>query len=360
MPAIHQFLAGFSKGDAISNEARVMQNIFRRWGYTSDIFCEPAAILNELRSTALDVHMAKDNIHQDDTVLLHLSIGSFVNDLFRELSCRKVILYHNITPAHFFDRVNRQTAFRLEQGQRQMQDLAGAAEINLADSAYNAAELRQAGFEQVDVLPLVLELSSLEETCDRAMLRRLQDGKRNLLFVGRVAPNKRIEDLIELFYVYHRTVDPDSRFLHAGSCNGTEIYHNLLQASCRKMGLKSQEYLFLGSIIQPQLNACYRAADAFICMSEHEGFCIPVIEAMAMNCPVLAYKAAAVPETMDGAGILFTEKNFEEIAELTGRVIHDAPLRETVLNGQQQRMSRFRQRDLEQELRTLLQPVLSL
>jgi glycosyltransferase involved in cell wall biosynthesis len=357
MPAIHQFVAGFAHGDAISNETLVIQQVFRSWGCSSAIFADPRQVLPELRSRVLDVHGAVDQLEPDAVLLLHLSIGAAVNEVFRDLPHRrKAILYHNVTPPHFFRAINARTTRNLELGRAQVARLAGSAEINLADSRFNASELESMGYPPVRVFPIAMDFDQLRITPDPQTLSRLRDGKRNILFVGRCAPNKRIEDLLFAFYAYQKHVEPDSRLIHVGSWAGTERYHAILQAMARE--LRVSNVLFAGSVPQSHLNACYAASDIFLCMSEHEGFCIPIIEAMAAGVPVLAHAAGAVPETMAGAGILFPHKNFHAIAEMMGSLTRDARLRAAIQARQRNRVRQLEQRDVSRELRELLAPLL--
>ena len=356
MRAIHQFAAGFTNGDAITNEVRTLRAVFRSWGFESDIFSETRRILPELRKEARDVSDYVAVARPDDVVLLHLSVGSLVNDRFAALPCRKAIFYHNITPAHYFELVQPQTAQDLKRGRHQLQALAAAAEVNMAVSAFNAGEMTQAGYRDVKVLPLLLDFDRLAAAPDRQTLSRFADGTVNVLFVGRCAPNKKIEDALEAFRWFHRFVEPNSRFIHVGSFAGTERYYYLLLAQAKEADLTRIH--FAGSVPQPALNAFYRCAHVFLCMSEHEGFCIPILESMAAGLPVVAYAAGAVPDTMDGAGILFHEKRYDWIAETMGRVVRDAALRAAVVRGQQDRIARYRARDLAAELRLHMAPLL--
>jgi glycosyltransferase involved in cell wall biosynthesis len=356
MSRIHQFVAGFANGDAISNEAVVMRQVFRSWGFESEIFSELHRILPELRKEARDISAAAAAIRPDDVVLLHCSIGSRVNTVFAELACRKALLYHNITPSHYFDLINSQTAFNLAAGRSQLKTLAGIATVNMADSAFNANELAELGFGPVSVLPLVLDFDRLSLPPDRQILRRFRDGMVNVIFVGRCVPNKKMEDALRAFYYFNRFVERSSRFIHVGSFAGSERYYYLLLALARELDLRTVH--FAGSVPQERLNAYYQVSDIFLCMSEHEGFCIPLIESMHHHVPVMAYAAAAVPETMDNAGILFTEKKYEDIAEMMGRLAHDPALRRGVIQSQEERLARYRRRDLASELRTRLQPLL--
>lgn len=356
MKAIHQLVAGYAQGDAISNEVRMLRGVFRSWGFESDIFCELRRILPELRGDAKDLAAARETIRPDDVVLLHLSIGSEANEVFPSLPGRKAILYHNITPPEYFRGVQESVAALLEKGLRQARALAGSAEVVMADSAFNAREIEAMGHPRASVLPLVLDFGKLRSSPDRRVLRQYRDGLVNVLFVGRCAPNKKIEDLLNAFYYFQRYVQPASRFIHVGSFAGLEQYHALLLARARELQLQHVE--LVGTVSQAELNAFYEVSRLFLCLSDHEGFCIPLIEAMTHRLPVLAYAAGAVSETMDGAGVLFHEKRFDLIAEAMGRVAEDAALREAILKGQDERLARYEAQDLPGALRKSLEPLL--
>ena len=356
MKAIHQLVAGFSRGDAISNEAVVMRGLFRSWGLASEIYCERRRILPELRGEARDLDDLKAVCGPSDLVFLHLSIGSLANEVFASLPGKKALLYHNITPPDYYSLVQPSTAADLARGRAQAAALAGSATVNLADSAFNAGEMAGWGYPPATVFPLMLDFGKLGGVPDRATMRRFADGKTNILFVGRCAPNKKIEDVISAFAYYQKGVESNSRLILAGSFAGTERYQRLLLAMIRDLKLNNVE--FMGSIPQAQLNACYRSARVFLCMSEHEGFCIPLIESLVHRVPVLALSRAAVPETLGGSGVLFSEKHYETIAEMIGRLSRDEALRHAILIRQDGRLVSFKSRDLGQELRAHLEKVL--
>ncbi len=207
------------------------------------------------------------------------------------------------------------------------------------------------------MLPLVLDLDRLRRRPSASLRRRYDDDLVTVLFVGRCAPNKRIEDLVHAFYYFQRYVEPRSRLVHVGHTLGTERYHALLLAQITELDLQNVE--LVGAAHEDELVAYYGLADVFLCMSEHEGFCIPLIESMVLDVPVMAYDAGAVAETLDGAGVLFREKSFDLIAELMGRVVRDGEIRASILAGQRERIRRYAARDVETELRRLLAPLLS-
>ncbi len=356
MPAIHQFTAGFSKGDAISNEVRVLRDLFRSWGTPSEVFSETRRMAVALRKEAVDIAEAPARLAPDDVALLPLSIGSPVNEAFRALRCRKAILYHNVTPPAFFRGLQDEIGAQLRSGLEQVRSLANAAEVNLAVSGFNAQELALMGYRDVQVMPMMLERGQWEGPADRAVLRELGDGRLNILFVGRGAPNKRIEDLLETLRLVQTAVDHEARLIHVGSYGGLERYEALLRAKIHELRL--ERVTLKGSITMEALRACYQTATVFLCLSEHEGFCIPLMEAMARDVPVVAYGAAAIPETMDGAGILLREKKLAYAAEVIGELARNPTFRQAVLAGQRARVDRYLNQDFAGRWRTLLAPLL--
>lgn len=353
--AIHQFVAGFGRGDAISNEALVFRRILRSWGCESEIFSEQKRILPELRGDVRDLKTF--NAKTDGAVILHLSTGSAVNDFFASLPLRKIVRYHNVTPPDYFRGIAEQTAHICARGREQAKMLADKAELALAVSAFNAADLTAWGYRDVRTLPFLLDLPELCEEPSRRVMKNLRDGLTTILFVGRCVPNKRIEDCLAAFYYFQKYVEPNSRFIHIGSFAGMEAYHAMLLAMVREMDIQRVE--MPGAVPQHELNAYYKSSSVFLCMSEHEGFCIPLIESMIHGLPILAHDAAAVPETLDGAGILFREKQFDLVAEMMGRLTRDSSLRSAVVKGQRERLARYEKRDLATELRQYLGSLLS-
>ena len=360
MRSIYQFVAGFRSGDAISNAALMMRDVFRKWGCRTEILARPSTISVDRKSDSRDIYEAVPEITPDDIAVLHLSIGNPVNIIFRNLKCRKVIVYHNVTPSHYFSVLDSSLAADLEEGRRHVAMLAGTAALNIADSSYNAAELTTAGYSDVKVLPLPIDISTfVGGSVDPNTCARLRDGHLNVLFVGRLAPNKKIEDILTVMYFLTK-IEPKARFVHAGSNAGLEMYSGLLKAQANALGLTFGHFLFMGSLPQDCLNACYASSDIFLCMSEHEGFCAPLVEAMLYKLPVLALGSSAVPETLGGAGVLFSPPpDFPLIAETAAEVLHNAKLRTEIIARQNKRIEAFRNRDLDAEMRVLFAPLLT-
>ena len=354
MPVLHQLVAGFRRGDAISNEALLIRDLCAAHGLASDIAClRPFASPRDVRLTR-DLATLERDVRPDDVALLHLSTGGACNRIFRKLPCRKVILYHNITPPRFFERLDPATAQRLADGLADAASLKDADASVWADSAFNASELRAMGYADPKVFPLLLDDSFGTGTVCEEMRRMLSDPPlANLLFVGRLAPNKRHDRLLRVFAAFQRSVDPASRLVVAGGSGGAEAYKALLLGSVYTLVAKN--VLFTDFVDDAKLRACYATASAFVCMSDHEGFCAPLLEAMAWHVPVFAWAAGAVPETLDGAGVLFSPGTAPEaMAEAIGRVLSDPALREAVVKKQDERLARFRARDAWAELRAMI------
>jgi glycosyltransferase involved in cell wall biosynthesis len=187
----------------------------------------------------------------------------------------------------------------------------------------------------------------------------LSDGRANFLFVGRVYPNKRFEDLARLAFFYKKYISEDFRFILVGKAGRMERYQQSVQALADRWGLVPSEFLFTGHVSFEDLLACYRCSDVFVSMSEHEGFSVPLIESMITDLPIMAFSAGAVPDTLGGAGIQFNEKRYEELAEMAHLLTFDESLREAVIQSERTRSERFRPERVEAELLGYVEEVCS-
>jgi glycosyltransferase involved in cell wall biosynthesis len=353
-PPVHQLLAALSYGDAIGNEALQIRRHLRAAGYASDIFAEHVH--------PRMAHLARPlfeypRVSSPSTVcLFHFSIGSAAERLIYHAPDRLVVIYHNITPARFFLGFHPHLAGLCHHGRRELRAFAARTELALGDSEYNRRELEQAGFRATGVLPIVHDLAALERRPSRVVRRLYGDGRTHVVFVGRVIPNKKIDDLIRVFAVYQRYLDPRSRLLLVGDTRGHERYFRRLREMIE--ALRVGEVVFTGQVDDDDLVAYYSLADAFVCLSEHEGYCVPLVEAMALGVPVVAYDAGAVGETLRGGGVLLQDKRPEVVAELLHGVVHDAALRRAVLDTQARAVRELRRLDFGALLVERLAPVL--
>ena len=251
-----------------------------------------------------------------------------MTEAFASLPGRRVLQYHNITPAHFFAAYDPQL-FRLAAlGRRELATLAGRVDLALGDSDFNRQELESLGFRPTGVLPIAVDTERITSAPRRPALEKiLSDGLINILFVGRIVPNKRIEDHIRLAEIYKRYVDSYYRFVFVGRYDAVPSYYAQIRALVHEYKMLPDRFWFTGPVPDEDLGAFYRWADVYVSLSEHEGFCVPLVEAMAADVPVLAYAAGAVPETLGGAGMLFSPKDLEHAAELMGMLVYDRSVR---------------------------------
>jgi len=351
---VHQLLAALSYGDAISNEALAIQDHLRAAGFESSVFAEK--VHPRMAHLARPLWQYREVSSPDTVCLFHFSIGSAAGRLAFHSPDRLVSIYHNITPARFFLGFHPHLAGLCHHGRRELAAFAPRTELALGDSEFNRRELEAAGFARTGVLPIVLDLGRYGRPPSPVVRRQLDDGRTNVLFVGRIIPNKRIEDLVRTFAAYQRWVEPRSRLLLVGDYRGFERYFDRLQELVRE--LRTEGVVFTGQVDDDDLYAYYRSADVFLCLSEHEGFCVPLQEAMLFGVPVIAYDAGAVRETLQGGGVLLREKRPEEVAELVGLVVRDERLRRAVLETQERAIARIRSTDFGNLLEERLAPVL--
>ena len=353
-PPVHQLLAALSYGDAIGNEALAIQARLRARGLESDIFaenCHPSMI-----ERCRPLWQYRDVSSPETVCLYHFSIGSAAGRLIYHSPDRLVSIYHNITPPEFFLGFHPHLAGLCYHGRRELRMFAERTALGLGDSEFNRRELEAAGYSRTAVLPIVLDFDSYRGQASPVVRRLYDDGRTNVLFVGRIIPNKRIDDLIKAFAAYQRSRNSRSRLLLVGDYRGHERYYRRLVELIE--GLRVSNVVLTGHVAQDELLAYYQVADVFVCLSEHEGYCVPLVEAMHADVPVVAYDAGAVRETLDGGGLLLTEKPAELVAELIHLLTTDQTLRGRVLETQRRAVGRIRARDFGALLLERLEPVL--
>lgn len=351
---IHQWLPAAHRGDAVGDNARVMRDLLRSWGHQSEIFA--LSIDDDL---AAEIRPWQDaGARQGDITIFHFAIPSPMTRAFGTLPGGRVLHYHNVTPAHFFAPYDAGICRMAVEGRRELATLADRTDLALGVSEYNRQELEALGFDRTDVLPIVVDTARLTGAAPvPALESQLQDGLANILFVGRIAPNKRIEDHIRLAEQYKRYVDIYYRFIFVGNYNAVPGYYATVRALIAEYKMLPDRFWFTGPVPDQELAAYYRHAHAYVSLSEHEGFCVPLVEAMAMDVPVLAYGATAVAETLGGAGVTFAPKDLELAAEWLGALVYDDPLRQQVIAGQRRRLAAFSRAALEPRLKSLLAAV---
>lgn len=348
--ALHQVLSGFADGDAISHQALAIREVIRSWGWASDIYAETAHVSPTMREHCRPLQEYRGVA--EEVILHHYAIASPAQEVFLRASARKVVVYHNITPEHYFrpfdDRVTRQ----LQQARARLPDVARQADACWAVSEFNAGELTALGVPAVRVFPLLFSSAHLDRPPDSRVLDKFRTPLTTWLWVGRLAPNKRLETMIEAFYWYHKTINPSSRLVLVGSERGCPRYAAMLHMMVGDFDLPN--VCFEGFASPEGLPSYYRSASVYVNTSDHEGFCLPLLEAMHCGVPVVAQEVGGVPEAMGGAGVLYRDLEPAQVAALVHRVLSDPTIKAGILAGQETRMRLERQRDLHSELRQLL------
>ena len=348
---VHQFHHALSLGDAISGQVQSLQHMLQRLGYTSEIFCEQ--LPHHLRGRVLQFTQYASHSSPENVLLVHFSRGYSrqVMAWLGQIPDRKVLIYHNITPPAYFAGINPMYMEATRAGREQLSELAALTEAGWGVSSFNCQDLSAHGWDRIGVLPIVFEPGRYTVRPDRRVLRRYRDGL-NVLSVGRIAPNKRLEDLILAFHYLKRYVRPQSRLLVVGSSRGMEPYLEFLQALVRKLCLS--DVVFTGHVSASQLVAYYTRASVYLSMSEHEGFGVPFLESMYFGVPIVAYKTAAVPETLGGCGLLVKHKEYAAVAELIGLLAKDRTLWGRVVERQRERLRDFTPDQVERRLQALM------
>lgn len=353
---IHQFHPAVHNGDAIGEQIIAIRNLARDDGYAGEVFCVYPD--REYRAPARLFDQYAPYSSAENILLLHYGIGysDAVWQWLESIPDRKVVVYHNITPPHYFAGISAVYYAGTQRGYAELGRLRQLAPRAWCDSVYNANELRAAGWADASVLPIVFDPCRYDIAPDRATLQRLNDNRRNFLYVGRLAPNKCIEDILIVFQYLRRRWFSDARLWLIGSDEGLRRYRAYLDALVLRLGLR--DVTFTGHISQAQVAAYYRSASIYISMSEHEGFGMPLIESMYYGVPVVAYDAAAIAETMGGCGVLVQHKNHAVIAEQIAQLLSDTAMRERIITAQRQRVAAFHVESVRPAWRAALRGVL--
>jgi glycosyltransferase involved in cell wall biosynthesis len=319
MRAVHQLVPVFTPGDAISGAVRLTRTMLRQLGFRSEIYAE--AIDPAMKSHARPAHELPSAVRAHDCVIYHLSLESPLATLWQNLEVTRALVYHNMTPPEYFRAVSARVTFDLETGRRHLPDVVAAADFCIADSTFNQRDLREAGATECVVIPPPVDIARLTPT------PTTPSQPPTLLFVGRLAPNKRQDFLISVIAVLRQAVDLDARLVLAGGGTDANDYVTALQWRARTLEVGDAVVIPSTRMTDAALRDLYRTASVFVCASEHEGFCMPLMEAMAFDLPVVAHAAGAVPETLGDAGILLDDADPLLWAETIAEVISNTALR---------------------------------
>jgi L-malate glycosyltransferase len=356
---VDQWVPALHRGDAIGDSTLLMREALRSFGYVSDIY----TYSQDEGVVARDFGEWREG-EPGDIVIFHYPMGSPMNDAFKGLSCKRVLLYHNITPPEFLAAWDSEIQKILRHGLEGLTSLAPATTLGLGDSEFNRAELARQGFTRTGVLPIAIDFDRYFEPANPVLCKRLSDSRTNLLFVGRISPNKRHDNLLRVLAYYKKNISTGVRLLAVGKHPrretgvGAPIEAHYLDALIRlysELGVEPADVVFTDGVSHDELLACYESAHVFISMSEHEGFGVPLVEAMLKRVPIVALAGTAVTETLGGAGVLFDRADIAEFAETAALLAKPGPAREAVLRGQDKRVQDFATRTTFQKLREIVE-----
>jgi glycosyltransferase involved in cell wall biosynthesis len=333
---IHQFSAGFNQGDAISNLMIYYKNKFNSLKISCELYSQNIGHNTGKICKKYNTY----NYSDGDIIIYHHSIHSKVLDFIKsiEKKSKKIILYHNVTPSKYIEPYDLTLSYYLKKGREELKDIGDYFSINLAVSNFNKKELDTLGFSNVDVLPISLDLSNYTK------LPKSNTDYFNILFVGRIAPNKKQCDLIKICKVLSNYNFPFKLTLAGKNAPELSSYKSELDNLIKYFNL-GEKIEFLEFIDQNKLAELYSSADLFLCMSEHEGFCVPLVEAMYYDIPIIAYNSSAISETLGNGGFLINEKRFEYIAELIFKIYNSSKLQDYLKNKAKNRFEELNSHD---------------
>ena len=322
----------------MSDHVFALRKRLREWGHTSEAYAVDLkpGLEGEGRSYRELFRVVKPG----DTLVLHFSMGHEVFDQLAKLPARKVLVFHNITPPEFFVGINPHAAAHARLGLRQLATLAPSIDVAIGVSEFNRRQLEAAGYANTAAVPILIDWSRFDIEPDPEVRALVAGRHTKLLFVGRISPNKRQDELIRMLAYYRRCIDPEALLMLVGAHRDQPQYYARVRALAETLGLGSA-VRFAGAVPLSQLVAYYRTASAFVSLSEHEGFGVPLLEAMHHGTPVVALDAAAVGETVGGAGLMLPRKDLAEAAEAAALVNEDLGRRQELIDAGHARVKDF-------------------
>jgi glycosyltransferase involved in cell wall biosynthesis len=293
-----------------------------------------------------------------DVLILHFALPSGMTDFLKRSDCRKALIYHNITPAHYWLGYSSSLLHLAQAGRKELESLSSFVERAAGDSEYNRLEIEKLGFRSTCVLPIYVKQERYQVPPSPYVADTFENDTTYFLFVGRVAPNKKLEDVLRLLFFYKKLYQTLVRVIFVGKTNVVPAYTGALAELRAQFGLMADEVTFTGHVDWPELVAYYRNSHVFVSMSEHEGFCVPLVEAMICDTPIVAYSSTAVPYTLGDAGIQFREKDYVEIAGICHKIREDKAFRDAILKGQRKQLQKYSKQEIEKAIEAFLSPLL--
>lgn len=343
--AIHQFHSGSAFGDAVTNGLLYTQRILTDLGFESQIYVEHVAP----EYTEEIEHYSKYKSDEENILLLHHSMGHDLDEWIEGLKDQIILVYHNITPETFFEKDSVFYNYSLK-GRRQLDLLKEKSMAAIGDSQLNLDELLERGFTKATstVIPLLLDYNKVKSSPWNHELFDNNSKTFNVLFIGRVAENKCQHEIIEVYNLFKQKTDVKTKCFIVGGTSGDQ-YEKSLYEKIVKYGLE-EDIVITGKVSSEDLYAYYRLADVFLCLSEHEGFGVPLVESMIFDLPVIAYDSSNIKNTLNNGGLLFKEKNYDELASTILKLSSRRDFRREVILKQRKAVEIYKNNYIQTEL----------
>jgi glycosyltransferase involved in cell wall biosynthesis len=347
MDSVHQLLPAAAPHDAITAQAFAWRDLLHGWGYESEVLAEH--VHPDLMGTVRRLDRGGKRLLGRGGTIVRYAIWSAAAASALRTDRPVALCYHNITPGKLLREFNPELAELCDRGRAALGEFNGHVDSLVADSSFNANDLREAGLGEATVVPLLLDLSDKTQ-------RRKPNREPVVLTVGRIVPNKRLEDVIKAFTLYQGRHAPEASLVVVGSERGFESYRRALDVLIARIG--GRRVFFTGPISTEGRDAWYRTADAYLSLSVHEGFCAPLVEALAHGAPVVARDAGAMPETLGGAGIVLDGVDLPLVAEALHEVTSSATTRDALYDLADRRLAELAPAALAPRIRSALSPLL--
>lgn len=347
---IFQVIDALDYGDAVSNHCIELYRALNTLGYTTQIYSK----FTHEKVVDYRESFEKIKVRDEDIIIFHFSGKSQLVKELNKLNCKKILIYHNITPHFYFEGMEPHFSHCLE-GREQLQELSGKFDLYLGDSLFNVEELKLLGCTPCEVLPIVVDLDVKKERKNTVLFKMDNVGEK-FIFVGRVAPNKKHEDIIRVFDYFYTYINPRAELYLIGNYNDYLPYYNRITELSSKLASRNNIF-FTGKVSGEELDFHYKSADAFLSMSEHEGFCVPLLESMSYGIPTFAFDAGAISSTMGPAGIKLKSKDPADVAELIHYVLEDKDLRMKIVENQYNWLDHFSNENTIKTLKRVIEQV---
>ena len=330
---VNQLVPSVVPGDATTTHTLQLKRLLEARGHRCEIYA--LAVHPQLEDEVRLIGELRGPSNRESFLIYQFSAYSELADVLMERRERTAVNYHNVTPFRFYWPYDRGIALFQRAAEVQVSQLGRISHLAVCDSRFNAADIKERGFKDTVVSPVLVDLAELDVEPDHdaaAMLARSREsGGAHFLCVGAIAPHKAQHDLVMAFAFYRRVFDRRARLMIVGRAMSPR-YATALERLIAALGL-SDSVVLAGGVSHPELVSYYRAADALVSVSEHEGFCLPLVEAMYLGVPVVAFNAGAVVETVCDGGILLDDKSPPSLCAAMWRVASDSKLRETLVGA---------------------------